>query len=355
MIIGITGTLASGKGVVSEILMKRGFKHYSVRDYLIKEIIKRGMSVNRDSMVSVANDLRSKFSPSYIMEELFTEAQRVGGDCIIESIRVVGEAEALRQKGEFILIAVDANIKIRYDRIVCRQSETDRISYNEFVRNENREMASSEPAKQSIAKVMEMADFKIINNGEIEAVERDVEQILEIVKKKGGEEETKESQKRKDYISWDEYFMGVSILSGKRSKDPNTQVGACVVSPDKKIVGTGYNGMPKGCNDDTFPWKREGEFLDKKYAYVVHAELNSILNSVGRDLSGCTIYVALFPCNECAKAIIQSGITRIVYLSDKYKNEEFTIAAKKMLDSSGVSYDQLVPVNNEICLDFVDN
>ncbi|MBN2092338.1 dCMP deaminase family protein, partial [candidate division KSB1 bacterium] len=126
------------------------------------------------------------------------------------------------------------------------------------------------------------------------------------------------SGKRTDYLSWDEYFMGVALLSAQRSKDPNTQVGACIVNQQKKIVGVGYNGFPMGCSDDEFPWEREGDFLDTKYPYVSHAELNAILNSVGRDLSGCSLYVALFPCNECAKAIIQSGIREVVYLSDKY-------------------------------------
>lgn len=144
--------------------------------------------------------------------------------------------------------------------------------------------------------------------------------------------------KRQDYISWDEYFMGVALLAAKRSKDPNTQVGACIVNEDKKIVGTGYNGLPLGCSDDEFPWSREGDFLDNKYAYVAHAELNAILNSLGRDLKGCTIYVALFPCNECAKAIIQSGIRHVVYLSDKYRDSEMSKASRRMFDSAGVTY-----------------
>ncbi|HHX36815.1 MAG TPA: dCMP deaminase family protein, partial [Clostridiaceae bacterium] len=124
--------------------------------------------------------------------------------------------------------------------------------------------------------------------------------------------------KRTDYISWDEYFMGVALLAAKRSKDPNTQVGACIVNPEKRIISTGYNGFPSGISDDDFPWNREGEFLDTKYPYVCHAELNAILNQPGTSLAGCSIYVALFPCNECAKAIIQAGIKEVVYLSDKY-------------------------------------
>ena len=146
--------------------------------------------------------------------------------------------------------------------------------------------------------------------------------------------------KRENYISWDEYFMSVAVLSSYRSKDPNTKVGACIVSPDKKIVGTGYNGFPIGCDDDVLPWEREGSALDTKYMYVCHAELNAILNST-RNLQDCTLYVALFPCNECAKAIIQSGIKHIVYLDDKYKTADNVIASKKMLDMAGVDYRQM--------------
>ena len=156
--------------------------------------------------------------------------------------------------------------------------------------------------------------------------------------------------KRQDYISWDEYFMGVAMLAARRSKDPNTQVGACIVSTDNIIISTGYNGMPKGCSDDIFPWDRTGE--ETKYPYVVHAELNAILNASGRDLRGSKLYVALFPCNECAKAIIQSGLREIVYLSDKYAQTEDTIASKRMLASAGVSLRRLRPAKGSLVLDF---
>ena len=135
--------------------------------------------------------------------------------------------------------------------------------------------------------------------------------------------------KRQDYISWDEYFMGVSLLAAKRSKDPNTQVGACIVDSNHVILSTGYNGFPLGCSDDELPWARTGE--DTKYPYVVHAELNAILNSGGKSLRDATIYVGLFPCNECAKAIIQSGIREVVYLDDKYANEKSTLVKMRKL------------------------
>ena len=141
-------------------------------------------------------------------------------------------------------------------------------------------------------------------------------------------------------ISWDEYFMGLAHLSALRSKDPNTQVGACVVDSNNKVVSIGYNGFPIGIKDSELPWEREGSFLETKYAYVVHAELNAILNSP-RSVKDCTLYVSLFPCNECAKAIIQSGIKKIVYESDKYNGTDGNTASKKMLDRAGIEYVQL--------------
>lgn len=145
-------------------------------------------------------------------------------------------------------------------------------------------------------------------------------------------------EKRKDYISWDEYFMGVAVLSSLRSKDPSTQVGACVASDRNKVLTMGYNGMPIGCNDEVMPWGRDGDdVLNQKYMYVCHAEFNAILNA-RVSLDGSRIYVTLFPCNECAKAIIQSGIKEVIYFDDKYKDLPMTIASKKMFDLAGVKY-----------------
>lgn len=157
--------------------------------------------------------------------------------------------------------------------------------------------------------------------------------------------------KRIDYISWDEYFMGVSKLSGMRSKDPNTQVGACIVSSDNKILSMGYNGFPKNCSDDVFPWEREGGTLQTKYAFVTHSELNAILNYRGGSLEGAKIYVSLFPCNECAKAIIQAGIKTIVYDSDKYADTDGTKASKMMLDAAGVTYYKYEKTGRTVTLD----
>lgn len=156
--------------------------------------------------------------------------------------------------------------------------------------------------------------------------------------------------KRENYLSWDQYFMGIALLSAERSKDPNTQVGACIVDADNKILSVGYNGMPSGCKDDEMPWGRVGKPLENKYFFVCHAELNAILNYGGGSLAGATCYSTLFPCNECAKAIIQSGIKRIVYLSDKYSDTEATIASKMMFKMAGVEFRPYEPGDREIHL-----
>ena len=151
--------------------------------------------------------------------------------------------------------------------------------------------------------------------------------------------------KRQDYLSWDEYFMGVAMLSSYRSKDPNTQVGACIVNDKNRIMSMGYNGFPSGCSDDEFPWDRDGDAYDTKYPYVCHAELNAILE-------GSRLYVALFPCNECAKAIIQSGIKEVVYISDKYANTMGTRASKRMFEAAGVKMTKLNPSRENVLIDF---
>jgi dCMP deaminase len=156
--------------------------------------------------------------------------------------------------------------------------------------------------------------------------------------------------KRQDYLKWDEYFMGIALLSAERSKDPNTCVGACIVSDDNKILSVGYNGMPIGCSDDEFPWEREGSTLDTKYVYVCHAEMNAILNYTGTHMKGAKLYVTLFPCNECTKALIQKGISEIIFLSDKYAGTDNVKASKRMLDAAGVKYRGYSPINRDVII-----
>lgn len=156
-------------------------------------------------------------------------------------------------------------------------------------------------------------------------------------------------KKRENYLTWDEYFMAIAKLSAMRSKDPSTQVGACIVDKNNRILSIGYNGAPNGYNDDIFPWDREGNELETKYPYVVHAERNAILNYRGsrKDFEGAKIYVDLFPCNECAKEIIQAGISEVIYLSDKYANTNSVIASKRLFDACGVSYHELKDIKKK--------
>lgn len=163
--------------------------------------------------------------------------------------------------------------------------------------------------------------------------------------------EVLKSSKRADYISWDEYFMGVATLAAMRSKDPNTQVGACIVSQSNKILSMGYNGFPIGCSDDEFPWNREGEPSDNKYFYTTHSELNAILNYRGGSLEGSRLYVTLFPCNECAKAIIQSGIKTVVYNDNKYGDTPSVRASRRMFDAAGVKYYQYRKTGRKISIE----
>ena len=157
---------------------------------------------------------------------------------------------------------------------------------------------------------------------------------------------------REDYINWDEYFMGVAFLSARRSKDPHTQVGACIVSQDNKILSMGYNGFPNGCSDEDFPWNRESaDPYDNKYFYTTHSELNAILNYRGGSLEGSKLYVTLFPCNECAKALIQSGIRTVIYAEDRYANTSSIRASKRMLRAAGVEFYPYEPSGRRIELD----
>lgn len=160
------------------------------------------------------------------------------------------------------------------------------------------------------------------------------------------------TEKRNGYISWDEYFMGVALLAAERSKDPNTRVGACIVDRQRRILSTGYNGFPQGCSDDEFPWNRDASLGETKYNFVVHAELNAILNTRGKSLADSILYVALFPCNECAKAIIQAGVREVIYLSDKYRGTESTEASRRMMTAAGIKLTKFKPTRSEIVLNF---
>lgn len=165
--------------------------------------------------------------------------------------------------------------------------------------------------------------------------------------------ETTKTSKRTDYLIWWDYFMSLAYIASMRSKDPNTQVGACIVNEENRVVSLGYNGMPNGCSDDELPWARTASNpMDVKYLYVCHAEMNAILNKNSHDCKGCTIFVILFPCNECAKLIIQAGIRQVVYLKEKYSNDEKFMASKVLLQMAGVKIVQYTPKQRQILIDF---
>jgi dephospho-CoA kinase len=186
LIIGITGTLGAGKGTIVEYLVnKKNFIHFSVRGFLIQEIEKRNMIVNRDSMVIVANELRKQHSPSYITDQLFEEAKLSEKNCVIESIRTPGEIFSLRKKENFFLFAIDASSKSRYERIVLRGSETDKISFETFIENEKREMNSDDPNKQNLKVCIELADFVFQNDGSIEDLHKDIEKVIKTIENNG--------------------------------------------------------------------------------------------------------------------------------------------------------------------------
>jgi len=345
MIIGITGTKASGKGILCEILREKGFIYSSTSDRVREEASSRGMeNYTIKNLQDIGNELRDNFGLGILVKRTL-EKLKNSKNCVIDGIRNSGEIQELKKQNA-IIIAVDAPDKQRFERLIKRARHSDPKTWEEFLEMEKRDLGKNElTSGQQVSKCMEIADYKIINEGTLEELKTKIEYLLMKIN-------TSENIKKRDnYISWDEYFMGVALLSAKRSKDPNTNVGACIVTPDKKIVGTGYNGFPLGCSDDNLPWAREGSLFDTKYAYVCHAELNAILNST-RNLNECSIYVALFPCNECAKAIIQSGIKEVVYLEDKYANTDSVKASKRMFNQAGIRQRQLFLNKDSIEISF---
>lgn len=318
MIIGITGTIAAGKGTIVEFLKERGFKHFSVREFISDEIRKRGLEVNRNNMIVIGNKIREENSPSYIAEQLFEMAKN-DKDAVIESLRTVGEIEALRKKGNFILFAIDADINKRYERAVSRQSSTDSISFEEFQRQEMTEMSSDDPNKQNLSKCIALADYKFENNGTPEELKKQLGRILEgiIVKKELAERP-----------SWDEYFMDIAEVIAKRSNCLRPHKGAIIVR-NKQIISAGYNGTPAGTkNCHEGGCKRcldvaDGKLKSGSYDYdkesksectCCHGEENAIVHAAKHGIStdGATIYTTFYPCTWCAKMIINAGIKRVV-------------------------------------------
>ena len=310
MIIGITGTLGAGKGTVVEFLKERGFVHYSVRDFLVEEILKRGLESNRENMVSVANNLRANFGPSYIVEQLYEMAEKSGENCVIESIRCPGEVDALRNKDGFVLFSVDADVESRYSRTVERASSTDNISFNQFVVDEQKEMTSTDPNKQNLRACIEAADYSFKNDWTIEELHGKVGKVLDGINEKS---------KVRVRPSWDEYFLNIAREVGKRSTCDRGSSG-CVIVRDKQILVTGYNGAAKGlphCDDVGHQIKsitREDGSVSQHCVRTVHGEQNAICQAakLGILLEGSTLYYKMTPCAVCAKMIVNCGIVKVV-------------------------------------------
>lgn len=308
-IIGITGTLGAGKGTIVEYLTKKkGYMHYSVRAFIAREIQNRGLDVNRDTLTMVANDLRATHSPSYIIDCLYEQACISGKNAVIESVRTPGEVASLRSKGHFTLFAVDADREVRYQRIKERQSETDNVSFETFVANEERELSSQDPNKQNIAECVRQADFIFQNNGSIEDLYVQVEKVLKDIE-----------DKKHHRPSWDEYFMNLADTVAERATCDRGRSG-CVIVKDRQILVTGYVGSPRGlphCDDVGHLFKKmihEDGHITQHCVRTVHAEQNAITQAARRGiaLEGSTLYCRMTPCRTCAMLIINCGITRVV-------------------------------------------
>jgi len=340
VVIGITGTIASGKSTVAEILTEKGFKYYSVRNFLVDELEKKGLQINRENMVQVANELRTNNSSSYIIEKLYNQAKERNENCVIESLRNPGEVSYLKDKGGFHLIAVDADPKVRYDRLKIRSGDTDKISFEDFILNEQKEMDSEDSNKQNIRKCIEMADFVLDNDNDVKSLKIKMNEVLE---------------KIKGHIrpSWDEYFLEISRTVAKRATCDRGRTG-CVIVRDKQILVTGYVGSPVGlphCDEIGHQMKsviHEDGTESRHCLRTAHAEQNAICQAakLGISINGSTLYAMMTPCPTCAKMIINSGISKIV--CEKRYHEGYE--CEKMFNQAGIKFE----IINDILEEYKD-
>lgn len=348
MIIGVCGTLSAGKSTVAKILVERGFKHFSVRDFLVQEITKRGVDVTRDNMVVVANELRERYGPSYVVGKLYEQGKEAGGNIIIESIRNVGEVESLKGKEDFFLLGVNASSQLRYSRLIDRGGIIDNISYEQFVSEEEREMNNPDPHKQNISRCFEMSDYVIDNEGDLDGLKNRVESVLnEIQVAKAVEiEKASKNVSEEKHIrpSWDEYFMKMVDVVGTRGSCDRGRSGTVIVK-DKHILVSGYAGSPKGlphCDEVGHLMKtvkHEDGSESRHCLRTAHAEQNAICQAakLGVSIDGATLYCRMTPCAACAKMIINVGIKRVVCEKRYHAGKE----TEELFEKVGIQYDVL--------------
>lgn len=329
IVIGITGTLGAGKGTIVDFLKEKGFLHFSARDFLSKRIKELGLEANRDTMTMVANQEREKEGADFIAKGLLAMAKKEDKNCIIESIRNVKEIKYLKENSEFILFSVDADIKTRYERISLRKSETDNVSFETFVQNEQREMTSNDENKQNIRACMLLADFSFNNDGDFSSLRKQVEQVLDKIQYRARP-------------SWDEYFLDIVKTVSKRATCNRGRSG-CVIVKNRQILVTGYVGSPNGlphCDEVGHLFRKqmdENGNISNHCVRTVHAEQNAICQAAKRGiaLDRATLYCTMTPCRTCAMMIINCGIKRVVCLN-KYHNGKET---EEMFQQANIQLD----------------
>jgi dCMP deaminase len=339
MIVGITGTNCAGKGTVAEVLKAKGFKYFSVRDFLSDILREKGLMVDRSNMILMANQLRSKYGPSYIVEELYKKAVAQGGDAVIESIRAVGEVEALRKKGHFVLFAIDADPEVRYSRIIERGENHEFSSFEDFLQQEEIELTSTDATKQNLRKCIEMADHLFMNEWSMEELQKKVSGVL------GNRGPGIEHYVRP---SWDEYFMEIAHAVARRGTCDRGRTAAVIVK-DRIILVTGYVGSPIGiphCDDVGHQMKEmlhEDKSISKHCVRTNHAEVNAVALAAKKGISidGATIYMKMSPCHTCSKMLINAGIKRVVCSNLYHKTND----GIKLLEQAGIKVEVL---NNEV-------
>lgn len=341
LIVGITGTTGAGKGTAAEYLVKnKNFKHYSVGEFLEKELTRRKLKHDRNNLRDVANELREKFGPDYITQKLFEIAEKEKSDAVIESIRNPKEVEFIKSHGGF-LIAITANQKLRYERIKLRKAEKDKVSFKEFQSQEKSEFQSKNKNAQNLPRCIKMADYKITNNSTFDNLNKKIEEVID-------------KMKRYKRPSWDDYFTEISRAVSTRGTCDRGRV-SCVFVKDKQILVSGYAGSPIGfphCDEVGHDLRKsidEDGNITQHCVRTVHAEQNALCQAAKRGiaLDGATVYVNMTPCRTCAMLLINCGVKR-VYAEKKYHaGEESEKMFKKAKIKLDYKFDEVVRYKNQ--------